>query len=138
MKPLFYISFFAFLILVSCTKEKTKNLEEIPSDLYGTWNWLYTTGGYAGINITPFTTGESKKIELTATGYYKYFVNDIIQSENKFHIEKSTSIYSHHDTVLMLVTGNGINQSFRFRTPDTLTLYEEAFDGFVHHYARLK
>jgi hypothetical protein len=141
MKSQLIIFIMFSLILVSCTKDNivdTQSYIEVPTNLIGTWNWQLSSGGYAGVTYTPETTGEVRRIDFDTDNNFKYYVNGVLKSESKFHIEKSLSIYG-KDSVLMLITNSlPLRQSIRFPHSDTLTLSEEAFDGFGHQYIRIK
>ena len=128
-------------ILVSCAKDRTNTKPtslDVPSSLIAKWNWNYSTGGYAGITYTPVSTGEVRRIEFAADYNYKYYVNDILKSEDKFEIQKLISITNHDSTLMIIMKNLWPIQSFSFRSSDTLILFEEYYDGFEHHYTRIK
>jgi hypothetical protein len=141
MKSRLFIFIMFSLILVSCKKDNivdTQSYIEVPANLIGTWNWQLSSGGYAGITYTPETTGEVRRIDFDTDNNFKYYVNGVLKSESRFHLEKSISIYG-NDSVLMLIKNSWPSkQSLRFRDSDILTLSEEAFDGFEHSYIRVK
>jgi hypothetical protein len=128
-------------ILVSCSKDRTNTKPDsidVPSSLIAKWNWIYSTGGFAGITYTPASTGEVRRIEFAADYNFKYYVNDILKSENKFEIQKLKSITNHDSTLMIIIKNSWPIQSFSFRSSDTLILFEEYYDGFEHHYTRIK
>jgi hypothetical protein len=127
------------LVAVSCTKDNSVDATsyvKVPSNLFGTWTWLYSSGGYAGVTSTPATTGEIREIEFDTKNNFKYFVNGKLKTESKFQIEKSISIFSKDSALILLTKSWTVQQSIRFVHPDTLTLSEEVFDGFGHSYIR--
>jgi hypothetical protein len=132
---------FVSLILGSCTKDTTKinpkNIE-IPAALIAKWNWIYSAGGLGGFTYTPQSTGEIRTIEFDANYNYKYYVNDILNTECKFYIENMISITNHDSVPTLTVKGWLGRQSIWFHSSDTLILFEEYFDGFEHHYTRVK
>ena len=141
MRSRLFIFALLSLIITSCTKDKTVNTKsyvDLPSNLFGTWNWQYSSGGYAGVSYTPETTGEVRKIEFDTDNNFKYYVNGLLKSESKFHIEKSISIYGKDSALILITNSMSLPQSIRFGHSDTLTLSEEAFDGFGHSYIRIK
>ncbi len=141
MRSRLFIIVLLSLIIASCTKDKTvdtKSYVDVPATLIGTWNWQYSSGGYAGFISTPETTGEVRKIQFDTDNNFKYFVNEILKSESKFFIEKSLSIYGKDSALILITNSLSLPQSIRFAHLDTLTLSEEAFDGFGHRYIRIK
>lgn len=140
MKSKIFIIVLLSVIIVSCTKDKTVNNKsyiDVPTTLIGSWNWLYSSGGFAGVTYTPETTGEVRKIEFDADNNFKYYVNDILKSEHTFHIEKSKSITG-QDSALIITNLLWSRQSITFRTSDTLILLDECYDCFGHCYIRIK
>jgi hypothetical protein len=142
MKSKLLFIVFITTFLLSCTKDRTNTKPaslEIPTSLIAKWNWDFSTGGYAGITYTPVSTGEARRIEFTADYNFKYYVNDILKSENKFEILKLISVNNHDSTLMVIMMKNSWpTQSFSFRTSDTLILTEGGYDGFEHHYTRIK
>lgn len=56
MKSKIFIIVLLSVIIVSCTKDKTVNNKsyiDVPTTLIGSWNWLYSSGGFAGVTYTP-------------------------------------------------------------------------------------
>ena len=129
------------LVTGSCVKENSQYkpvIVKVPAALIGTWNWFASHGGYAGVTITPATTGEVRRIEYDSNNNFRYYVNDVLRSESKYHVERGISVFD-KDTTLLIVTGTWPSPvSFGFTTADTLTLNEQAFDGFDYHYVRIK
>jgi hypothetical protein len=141
MRSRLFIFALLSLILTSCAKDKTvdtKSYVDVPTNLIGSWNWQYSSGGYAGVTITPETTGEVRIIKFDTDNNFRYYVNGVLKSESKFHIEKSVSIYGNKIALILMTDTWPSRQSLQFRASDTLTLSEESFDGFGHHYLRIK
>ena len=141
MRSRLFIFALLSLIISSCTKDKTvdtKSYVDVPTNLIGTWNWQHSSGGYAGVTITPETTGEVRIIKFDTDNNFKYYVNGVLKTESKFHIEKSVSIYGNEIALILITNTLPSRQSLQFSASDTLTLSEEVFDGFGHQYIRLK
>jgi hypothetical protein len=134
--------FFAIMCLIfeSCTKENivdTRIYVDIPQTLIGNWNWLSTSGGFAGSLSTPKTTGETRRVEFDDNSNFRYYVNDILKSDHTFKIEKSKSITG-DDNALIAYNLLGSRQSIIFQGPDTLILFDECYDCYEHIYTRIK
>ena len=137
---LLFIAFIS-LILGSCTKDTTKinpKSIEIPAALIAKWNWIYSDGGIGGVTYTPQSTGEVRTIEFDANNNYKYYLNDILKTECKFDIVKLISITNHDSIPTLIMNAWPGHQSICFHSSDTLILFEEYYDGFEHHYTRIK
>lgn len=129
------------LLILSCTKDKnikTSTYADIPSAMIGSWNWLSSSGGFAGVTYTPESTGEVRKIVFSSDNKIGYYVNGSLTAEHPFHLEKSISIFTNDSTLMLIVEPGTIMQSISFPNIDTLELNDELFDGFEHEYKRLK
>lgn len=126
------------IFIIACHKDKERDIvtTEAPEALIGTWNWLYSSGGFAGITETPQSTGEIKKIEFDRESNFRTYVNNVLKIENKYRVEKGKTITS-RDSVPILTTSIGLRQSISFRTADTLILFDECFDCFEHYFKRI-
>lgn len=116
--------------MISCSKEESSKEN---TELQGYWEWVSSTGGIAGITLTPESTKTRKSI---------YIGNDFIsfyeggrQRVDTFVIQNKKSIYNHKE-VPMLVFEN-YHKSFEVKG-DILELRDEVYDGFVHIYKRVE
>jgi len=128
------------------------NYVETPPELIGNWDWLETHGGIALITYNPINTGKSIRIELDSLDTYKYFSNDTLKYESKFHIAKTVSIFNHNDSALIILVDVNPHYMnffkswhdrcdycfFIFHSSDTLIFTDSAADGFEHIYCRIK
>jgi hypothetical protein len=140
MKSILSVIALLSLITCSCTRKDLVDntvYVETPIALIGSWNWLYTSGGYAGNLSTPQSTGEIKRIEFNANNDFRYYINDLLKSEHKFQIETGKTITS-QDNALIIKDILWIRQSISFRTTDTLVLFDECYDGYTHYFNRIK
>ena len=155
MKIKLFITFLLCFSILSCTKEKivdNTDYVKTPIELIGSWNWLETSGGIASAKYNPSTTGESIKIELDSLNAIRYFSNGSLKYETKFHIVKTSSIFHHGDSTLILTIDSypqymDVSKQysdfishcyFSFHSTDTLVFTEAAFDGFNHYYSKTK
>jgi hypothetical protein len=128
---------FAFILLVSCTKENSIPSSQ-SSDLAGKWNWVSSSGGIAGITYTPKSLKKTIKIEYDTNFIYRYYENDTLKSESGYQLIKGRSIYSQDSTMIITMGNSSIRQSYQIRSRDTLILMDECFDCFNHLYVRIK
>lgn len=119
-------------VLASCQKDNgLKN-----SSILGSWEWLKSSGGIAGVVYTPETQGYSQLIEFNANDIYKLYRNGQLQNEAHYTLLQDTSILS-NTMVDMVQYEDGSRQSFSSSSnDDTLFLREDVFDGFDHIYIR--
>jgi hypothetical protein len=125
------------LILGSCKKESTK-LNPETSTLTGSWNWVYTSGGIAGMTYTPESTGEIRRIEFGVDSIWKYYVNGVLNSASLYHLVKSKSLFSPDSVLLIKYDLYSIKQNYIIKTSDTLILQDQCFDCYGHLYTRIK
>lgn len=135
----------ASLFLTTCKKEvvlPNQNLEK----LFGTWEWVSSSGGWAGRTLTPASEGYSQQIEFTEKGVYKVYINDKVENKMEFTItENSSSIYTSQTVYMIKYKATGLfkknksvfdmSQTFKF-SGDTLWLADECYDCFGHIYIR--
>ena len=78
-----------FLILIAilginCSRDNDE--EEINSAIIGEWNWIKSTGGFAGGTYTPESTGENRMLIISSDSI-KYFTNGDLLSKIKYTID---------------------------------------------------
>ncbi len=111
------------MIILSCEKE-TSNFTGIT----GKWNWLYSSGGFAGTTYTPESTGFKETVEFTIDSVYRLFRNDTLLSESGYHILNSN---------LVIYDNHSIRQSYSIKS-DTLILADECYDCFISVFKRIE
>ncbi len=65
-----------FTIVAFCACKKDRLVDEGEKKLAGTWNWQYTSGGFAGGGFSPQTSGYTLKLEVFEKGKYKLYKNE--------------------------------------------------------------
>ena len=139
-----FIILFLFLFITSCKKE-IEVPESSLQQVFGTWQWYQSSGGHAIQILTPESEGYSKYIEITDKGIYKEYKNHVRRKKLKYSLDVNKSMV-HHLPYRINFKDELINFSVH-RTPsllieivssDTLFLYEDVFDGFMHCYVRKK
>jgi hypothetical protein len=136
------ISLFILNGLISC--EKYNNFLQTNSGLIGTWEWIRTDGGFAfHIHESPFTTGTTYLLKLTAES--KIFINEngINIFTGNYMIEKEKSIYTGEIEDYILITENYDIQSIVISgivkvDNDSLTIDDNCYDGIGSSYIRIE
>ncbi|HYG40979.1 MAG TPA: hypothetical protein VD908_20280 [Cytophagales bacterium] len=118
-------------INMSCQKDLVFP-EGSNKELLNKWEWIRSSGGFAGKVITPVSEGYSKTIEFSSKGIYKEFRNGKQVKKINFEIREGKSMFGQSKAFIIKFENEElINQSFLIRE-DTLFLNEEVYDGFGH------
>jgi len=129
--------------MTTCRKDISvpdPNLEK----LFGTWNWVQSSGGIGGQTTTPATASYSQTVEFDKDGIYKICKNGKQQEKYKFTLTEDTSIHSTVTAYLINYKHTGLfhsnksitTQSIMFGGQDSLFLSDEAYDGYNNIYTR--
>ena len=113
--------------LVGC-KDEIAN----PYGVEGEWSWIRSIGGDNGEIITPFSTGNTMRLEIDSETY-KHFWNDSLVLESGYIVETRTDSSFGSDKVLVLDSGSDFSL---IQTGDTLTLSDIRLHGYVLTYTR--
>jgi len=106
--------------------------EDMQNNIIGTWVWVETSGGFAGITKTPQSTGKTMRLVISDSTVKKY-VNDTLRSELTYTIKSQSSIMGQISS--MIIYENSAKQSFVVQG-DNLILKDQVFDGFQYVYKR--
>jgi hypothetical protein len=122
--------FFVF-IMFSCENEEPQN------QIIGSWRWVVSQGGIAGLTIKPDENNQ-KQMVFDKNGIFTLIENGKTTISIKYVLSLEKSITS-QDKVPMIVfpDENAMNLSYSIKG-DSLYLFEEVYDGFGHTYVRLK
>jgi hypothetical protein len=110
------------------------------SQLYGTWQWLKTQGGFGGDVYTPQSTGQTAKVIFRPTGIAQFYRNDTLVKQLGYAVIKRNPYTGAQD--MYCVHYNGSNDYFSdqiisFQGPDTLRLSDVCMDCFNYTYSRV-
>ena len=105
--------------------------------LKGTWIWVQTTGGFAGVNETPASTGTTREVVFYGTNSYRFSVNGVTTSQGSyaimqafcFHTQTFNPTIHFSNAFIMDLMVENISSS-------SLELSEEVADGFLYRYVR--
>ncbi len=79
------------LVLLFGLQLEGKAQKSILKKLSGKWNWIETSGGFAGDIVTPKSEGYSIQMEFTKKGVFKSFKNNVFNLEMTYKLEKGKS-----------------------------------------------
>jgi len=128
MKPLISLLILVTLVF-SC--QKTDNCDPNSPSLIGSWTWIKSIGGIAGVTITPATTGKSIKINFSADSIYRMYLNDSLVIESKFRLA-----YMNQERIPYLKFDGFASLYFGFTDCNNLITGEIAADGYSSYYKR--
>lgn len=112
--------------------------------LKGKWEWVETSGGFAGEISTPKTENYTVQIEFSKNGLFKSFKNNVSDLKMKYKVSLGKSVYTIENVYLINYKSckgpivNRMNDSFEFKGNDTLILKEECMDCYSRVYVRKK
>lgn len=106
-------------------------------ELYRLWEWVESTGGFAGGLQTPDSVGYNQYIEFEEDGRYTHRKEGIAVTRGTYTIISAESILD-NQVYDMLVFDNGAipNQAIIQLTDNRLVLRDECFDCSTHIYSR--
>ena len=135
-----------FLLLAACTPKptETNGSPTTPAgstDIFGEWDWIRTSGGFAGEIILP-TPGVWQTYRFTSDSIAEFSRRNgkTVESwSSSFSLQHQRSITGKVAPFLLFkdsAGSHGIPQSVWFHGKDTLELLDEAADGYSYLYVR--
>lgn len=104
-------------------------------NLVNNWQWLSSSGGFAGQILTPASTGDEVSIEFTSKKFRRYKNGSQVE-DLRYSVKLEKSIFSTED-VEVINYSNDWRQTYRI-AGDTLYLSDECYDCFFHTYIKVK
>lgn len=123
------------ILTISCSKETNEIYslsQALKLNLQGSWEWVSSTGGIAGITLTPTSTKIAKSIYI-GKNFISYYENGVQKQIHQFSIQSKKSIYNHKEASMFVFANH--QQSFEIKGRNLL-LKDEIYDGFVHLYKK--
>jgi hypothetical protein len=118
-----------WLTLASCEKQNDS------PEIVGTWDWVLSQGGIAGLTIKP-TALDNRQMIFDAAGNYTFKKNGTVLMSTQYKLENAKSITS-TEPVPSITFPNNEAMTFSYSIKgDSLFLFEEVHDGFGHTYVR--
>ncbi len=138
MKHTVTIVLIAFVFLSSTCKKAMQVPNPALKKIFGKWQWIESSGGFAGKITTPSKAGYFERIEFSNEGIYQKFKNDSLIDRKPFSFSQKTSIQTGKPAWVLSLNEGSISMTVSFSGQDTLMLNEQVHDGFSHTYARMK
>jgi hypothetical protein len=130
------IIFIFFLIINSgCRKNNTITGSQ-PADIYGSWNWLKSSGGFA---YQEFFPPPQMRQVYNEDGTFQLFRNDSLQASTSYTIRREMTGWS-HDSVYVIYYKDSLQFQPQMFTSgsDSLILRDLCMDCFTHIYKRIQ
>ena len=122
------------LVLIGLAVSFCTEKEEVPvTNIVGTWNWISSTGGIAGVTETPESTGKEIKLVITQDSF-KTYENGELTSESTYTIAIRVSLLFGEQRV-MIIEENGFQRMIE-RTGNRLVLTDDCYDCFTSEYVK--
>lgn len=123
--------FISLVLMVGCSKNRSMVcIDDICID--GEWNWIASSGSFAGVTITPETEMESRKVVIDENLYQEYINSELIVSK-EYEFVKSTELFSTEQLLLKLDEGSWYVIRYE---EDKLIVDEACPDCWVHTYEK--
>ncbi|RYY34392.1 MAG: hypothetical protein EOP46_13595 [Sphingobacteriaceae bacterium] len=133
------VSFILLIFIsVSCSKQIINNNSSVYNrQLEGKWNWIRSTGGFAGHTISQETLRYTMGIQFKNDSVLLYRDGKITQ-RHKFAIIKGRSIFTTDSAHIIKYADGGIDQVIQKVNADTLVLADNVNDGYTLTYIKEK
>ncbi len=116
----------------------------VPHQLIGKWQWIESSGGFAGQITNPKTENFELQVDFTKKGIYNEWKDNKLVHCYKFSITMGNSMLSSGPTSIISYKSkadpkaNIISDSFEFKGKDTLILKNECHDCYTRVFVRKK
>lgn len=104
-----------------------------PPKIVGNWQWMETSGGFAGITKTPESTNTIKHLQITADSIF-YYENGELTNSQPYQLQLAKSMLSNKEEWQLNET---ISKVFISRQDSTLILREDCYDCFSQKYLKM-
>jgi len=130
IKLKFKIFIFSIIfILVSCNKESDNNPNKA---LSGKWDWMQSTGGFAGQTYTPQSTGETVAIEFDNDSIFRQYINGNLDFETTYELKK---VEGYSELFIFYKNENSASIISTLEN-NTLILLDYGVDGYERTYRK--
>ena len=106
------------------------------SQLYYTWEWVRSSGGIGGVEMTPDSEGYNQSIAFEENGTYTIYRNDTVVGSGTYTITRAESLLDQQEYDMVMFDDGTAAQAITMLSDNALTLREECFDCFIHIYLR--
>jgi hypothetical protein len=139
------ICFFVFSLGITSCSTDSKTTQETKKKNLGLaekWAWVSTSGGFAGISSTPFSTGKNYILTLKENDSYSLLENGIETANGTYSLTMRESIYNHKAENFITFqnskfpVGNGIINTDDSKT--TMIISDNVYDGFSSSFKKIE
>jgi hypothetical protein len=106
----------------------------------GAWEWESTSGGLAGLFMTPQTEGYSQTLELRPDSTFTLLRADTVAAQGQYFVGTQTLPFPAVGRGLALTWVEGQLPGLlriEFPDPDVMVLFDTQQAGFQHEYSRI-
>jgi hypothetical protein len=122
--------------LVSCKKDD--QLAAFTSkEIFGTWQWVQSSGGFAGGTYTSANTAYSQVLQFNRDSSYVIHTNDTLVESGRFTIKEEKTMYGEQLMPVIRFQDGQMSETIFQLTPDSLTLAQNCYDCYVVGYVRI-
>jgi hypothetical protein len=121
------------LLVAGC---RSASLEPGIDRLAGTWRWIASSGGIAGITVTPASVNYTAQIRFNGS-HVTVLRNDSVKASTTFTI-RGDSMISYQSALPVFVYGGGVDAQRLSMSGDTLVLNDPCCDLFSHLFVRVR
>ncbi len=121
--------FIIVFLLTGCSLLST----EESNRLTGSWDWLYSQGGFGGWTLTPESEGYSQQLTFFGNRFYVKTRNDTLFKQGTYSLSK---IEFDGKKRRAITFESKVNQAVVLQQNDTLRLFENCADCYLHVYVR--
>jgi hypothetical protein len=143
MKSNFFTLLFVLLAILFSTCKKDISIPDPDfKKLFGTWEWVQSSGGFSGQTTTPASEGYTFTDKYKSNGVLIIYKNGNRTERMTYKFSEGTSILSNQPAYLIEYRDGTfskkevVSQLFKFAGEDTLYLFDNSDDGFTHIYVR--
>jgi len=123
---------FILPLFLGCASSQTSS-SKAPK-IEGNWQWVETSGGFAGIKKTPESTHEIKHLQINKDSIYFYENGELISTQ-PYKLQLSKSMISKQMEWKMNESERNV---FISRVDSFLIMKEDCYDCFSHKYVKMK
>lgn len=127
------VSYLLFILFFSSCSILDSN--STSPNIVGRWNWILSTGGFAGEVSTPDSAGVPNRRLIFNPNYtFSFFRADTLVKTGKYTLkEKDGEVVISYDTGKQSLF---FDQRITFQGNDTLILADECYDCYINTYVR--
>ena len=110
-------------------------------EIYGSWDWIKSVGGFAGETKTPSSTGYTMRLVFNTNGTFEWYRADTLMASARFTIlrDECPCITSESVDIIHYADGGQlVNQEISLISSDTLSLVACCCDCYEDMYVRME